>query len=233
MSIQHPSANRKQTIDVSFSSSKGKFPFSLLPWELEGKLRTAIKCQAEQENYSAAIALINKLLKINPNNAIDYNNRGLMYFYQKQFLRAIKDYNRALKLNGKLAQVYNNRGNCYAALGRWAEALQDYEMALDLNPANLKAWINQGITLRELGLYDLALENFDLALVLGNKFTARIYAERGYTYHLRGDWNCAIADYRRALSLLSLSDKFKSYRQKVEGWLQSLLNPSQLGQSLS
>jgi tetratricopeptide (TPR) repeat protein len=30
-----------------------------------------------------------------------------------------------------------------------------------------------------------------------------IYAERGRTYELRGDWNCAIADYQKALALLS------------------------------
>lgn len=214
-------------LEVSSLSSSAQLTPNRSVSNLEQQLRATVKRTAEQGNYSVAIALINQLLKINPNNAIDYNNRGLMFFWQGQFLKAIQDYTRALELNNKLAQVYNNRGNCYAALGKWAEALQDYETSLDLNPANLKAWINQGITLRELGMYDLALENFDLALVLGNKFAGRIYAERGYTYHLRGDWNCAIADYRRALSLLSLTNKLNLYRQKVEVWLENLLNPTQ------
>lgn len=193
--------------------------------ELAQRLRTLVQKKAEQGDYLAAIAILNQLISSYPNNAADYNNRGLMYFYNNQFSEAIADYNRAIKLNSRLDSAYNNRANAYAAQSNFASALSDYEIALDLNPGNLRAWINQGIAFRELGLYDLAIENFDLTLLLGQKFKGRIYAERGYTYHLRGDWNCAIADYHRALDQFSAKTTPHPYQQKVAGWLEKLLNP--------
>lgn len=194
--------------------------------ESEEKLRIFVKQKAQQRDYSGAIALLNQLIKKHPDSAIDYNNRGLMYFGKGLIFQALNDYNEAIKLNEKLAPAYNNRANCYAVQGNWAAALTDYEAAIDLNPVNIKAWINQAITLREMGLYDLALENFDLTLVLGRKLQGRIYGERGYTYYLRGDWNCAIADYHRALSMIPLTTKYLAYRQKVESWLNQLMDYS-------
>lgn len=183
-------------------------------------LRACIKAKAEQEDHRAAIALLNQLIIRHPNSAIDYNNRGLMYCKQGDCFRAIEDFEQAIVLNPHLDQAYNNRGNCQAKFGNLVKALEDYETAIDLNPYNQKAWINKGITLRELGWYDLALETFDFALIVQQTFQGRIYGERGYTYHWRGDWNCAIADYRRALLDLSQGDQ---YKLKVQQWLSQLL----------
>ncbi|NEO93941.1 MAG: hypothetical protein F6K56_28600, partial [Moorea sp. SIO3G5] len=82
----------------------------------------------------------------------------------------------------------------------------------------------QAITFRELGLYDLALENLDMALMLGC-LEDHVYAQRGRTYHLRGDWNCAISDYQKALKWLPKSGSSDSLREKVENWINDLLKP--------
>lgn len=185
------------------------------------QLRSTVKEKVARQEYETAIALLNRLIVCYPDSAVDYNNRGLMYFYLGQFLRALQDYDRAIALNDRLDNAYNNRANCHAVQGNFVAALTDYEIALDLNPTNLRALINQGITFRELGIYDLAIGNFEIALILGQKFQGRIYAERGYTYYLRGDWNCAMGDYCRALEHLPSSDR---HRQKVEKWLNELLS---------
>lgn len=184
------------------------------------QLLICVKEKAERGNYLAAIAYLNQLIGRHQDSAVHYNNRGLMYFCAGQNFKALQDYNRAIAIDPKLDRVYNNRANCYAAQGNLGAALADYETALDLNPANLRTWINQGLIFRKLGLYDLAIENFDLALVLGVGLKGRIYAERGYTYYLRGDWNCAIADYYRALDRLTMAD---TYREKVSTWIAQLL----------
>ena len=184
-------------------------------------LRDYIREKAEQEDYRGAITLLNQLINRHPNSAIDYNNRGLMYCKQGDCLRAIEDFEQAIALNPYLDKAYNNRGNCYADLGNLVKALEDYEISLELNPYNQRAWINKGITLRELEWHDLALETFNFCLVIGKFFQGRIYGERGYTYYLRGDWNCATADYRRALSKLLTGDPYVS---KVKRRLSELLN---------
>jgi tetratricopeptide (TPR) repeat protein len=160
---------------------------------------------------------------------MDYNNRGLMYFHMGRIEEAIANYNRALELNPNLAAAYNNRANCYVNQGDPIEALIDYDRALDVNPFHLRALINQGITFRHLGMYREALDNFDIALVQG-KLEGYIYAQRGRTHHLAGDWNWAIADYQRSLDLLNQAQnsppiEYSRIGKVVNTWLTELLTP--------
>jgi tetratricopeptide (TPR) repeat protein len=192
-------------------------------------LRSCALKLAHQGDYTKAIALLSQLIDSHPLNAVDYNNRGLIYFQSGESQKALCDYNTAMQLNPKLASAYNNRANYYAACGELGAALADYDQALDLNPRHVRAWINRGITLRDLGQYKEAIDNFEITLLFG-QLQGHIWAERGRTYHLWGDWNCAIADYYRALThIMSLDtdEDVSSYRLRlqVENWLDELLSP--------
>ncbi len=203
----------------------------LSPAERDTILRQRALSEAQQGNHAEAIAIFDELINRSPKNANHYSNRGLVYFQSGQAAAAVEDYNRAIALNPRLDSAYNNRANYYASQGLFLEAILDYDIALDLNPANVRAWINQGITFRELEMYDRALESFDLALCLG-KLEGHIYAERGRTYHLRGDWNCAAGEYGRALEKLAQSGPHEGttlrlYLQ-VEAWMDELLSPLEL-----
>lgn len=186
-------------------------------------LRRSAREKAQQGDYATAVVILTRLIDRHPADAVNYNNRGLIYFQSGQMEKAIADYNTALQLNPHLDSAYNNRANYYASLGQLVEAIADYEQAIDLNFGNIRARINQGITFRQMGLYELAIENFDFALVLGKHLIGHIYAERGRTYHLQGEWNSAIADYRRALKELPSSDLDLRLRSRVETWLNELL----------
>ena len=177
------------------ASSHNYFGSVSLKENSEQHLRKCVREKASQGDYTVAIALLDRLISLCPENAADYNNRGLMHFRHNQIIETLCDLSQALEIDPRLDSAYNNRANCYAAQGELADAIADYDLALDLNPANLRAWINQGITFRELGLYDLALENLEIALIIGDTLEERIYTERGRVYHLRGDWNCAAGDY--------------------------------------
>ncbi|MDZ8224082.1 tetratricopeptide repeat protein [Nostoc sp. ChiVER01] len=181
---------------------------------------------AQKRQYSEAIALFNKLIDRDYNNAIDFNNRGLIYFKSGEKQKALCDYNTALKLNSKLVGAYNNRANYYVVCGDLAAAIADYDRAIDLNPTYVRARINRGITLRDLGQYKEAIENFEIALLFG-QLEAYIWAECGRTYHLWGNCNCALTAYNRAFTLLSRIDPKKevfSYRLylQLESWLNEL-----------
>ncbi len=192
-------------------------------------LRSFALKSAQKGDYTEAIALLSQLISRHPHNAVDYNNRGLIYFQSGEKQKAFCDYNTALKLNPYLASAYNNRANYYAACGELAVALADYDQAIDLNPRHVRAWINRGITWRELGQYEEAIENFEVAQLFG-QLEGHIWAERGRTYHLWGDWNCAIADYRRALTQLPSLETTSDVtgfrlRLQIENWLNDLLSP--------
>jgi tetratricopeptide (TPR) repeat protein len=226
---QLPSAQKAlflSAVDNSQSASLAHCSLSIEECLIsEQQLRSCVKEKASQGDYAVAITLLDKLIALRPDNAADYNNRGLMYYRNNQIIEALCDLSQALAINPHLDSAYNNRANCHAAQGELAEAIADYDLALDLNPANIRAWINQGIAFRELGMYDLAIENFDITLIIEDSLQERIYAERGRTYHLRGDWNCAVADYQKALKFLATKPKLLNYRHKVITWLDNLLEP--------
>lgn len=192
-------------------------------------LRRSALAEAKAGNYGYSIVLFDQLLQHNPLSATDYNNRGLVYFRNQQHSEALDDFNMAIDLNPDLDSVYNNRANYYAHHGHWLEAILDYDRAIELNPFNVRAWINQGITFRDMEMYDRAIECLDSALNF-SRLEEHIYVERGRTYHLRGDWNCAIADYQQAkicfyASSTPLSGRSLRLLAQVEGWMDELLLP--------
>lgn len=187
-------------------------------------LRNFALNSAQNGDFSEAIALLSQLIRHYPQNAVDYNNRGLIYFQSGESDKAFCDYNVALRINPNLVSAYNNRANYFAAQGELIEAIADYDRALDLNPSYVRAWINRGITLRDLELYEEAIDNFEVALLFA-QLEANILAERGRTYHLWGDWNCAIADYHRALKLIPphKSVTHERLHTQISSWLNDLL----------
>lgn len=206
-------------------------PLQVESSEHDIQLRHRALAEAQDGNYEEAIALFSQLIKRNPGSAHDYNNRGLAYFQSGHLEQAIADYDRALELNPCLDSVYNNRANYYASQGRFLDAILDYDLAIELNPGNVRAWINQGITFRDVQMYEQAIECFELALCF-NQLEGHVYAERGRTYHLWGDWNYALADYDRALNHLTMNEvtNLSSTRLcgQIKRWQNELLKNSGL-----
>ncbi|AFZ36966.1 Tetratricopeptide TPR_1 repeat-containing protein [Stanieria cyanosphaera PCC 7437] len=122
------SGSVEQVFNSSTSFSAPNSPKS------EYQLRASVEEKVAQGHYAVAIAIINQLIALRPNSAIDYNNRGLMHFRNNQIAEAIADLSQALKLDPKLDRAYNNRANCYAAQGNLAEAIADYRKKLGLRP---------------------------------------------------------------------------------------------------
>jgi tetratricopeptide (TPR) repeat protein len=194
----------------------------------DDSLSYSAKRAIKLKQYAWAIKLLDQLILRHPDKAIYFNNRGLVKLWMGQPRAALIDCTRAIRLDPDLDEAYNNRGNCYAALGLMAQAVADYELAVDLNPLNVKARINLGGILRDCEEFDEALLCFDEALIF-YRLTERIYAERGRTYHLRGDWNCAIADYNRALGLIrdsELTSEHQRLATRIQQWLAELLPTS-------
>jgi tetratricopeptide (TPR) repeat protein len=238
-----PSRAGRSLSDGCYRSSNLPLPYlggiqSSLGFEEDrqnAQLRRQALSEAREGKHHDAIALFSELINRDPFNASHYNNRGLVYFQMSELDKAISDYNHAIKLNPSLDSVYNNRANYYACRGQLLSAILDYDIAIDLNPGNVRAWINQGITFRELQMFERAVECFDMALNF-RQLEGNIYAERGRTYHLWGDWNVAIADYNQAIDCLPISaDALQSVagrlRLQVELWLDDLLGPLSLDAS--
>ncbi|MGI8503996.1 MAG: tetratricopeptide repeat protein [Hassallia sp.] len=80
---------------------------------------------SELEDYEQAI-------KINPDDADAYYNRGNARFDLGDRAGAIEDYTQAIKINYNYADAYYNRGNARFDLGDRAGAIEDFQKATDL-----------------------------------------------------------------------------------------------------
>src|SRR6266851_3069487 len=75
----------------------------------------SIRCfewNGKQES-DKAIADCNQAIRLNPNYAMAFYNRGTAYKAKGQYDRAIEDYDQAIRLNPNDADAINNRGNTY------------------------------------------------------------------------------------------------------------------------
>ena len=67
----------------------------------------------EQDQLEEAIAEYHESIRLNPELALAYSNRGLAYDDLGQHQRAIQDYDEGIRRDPELALAYNNRGNAY------------------------------------------------------------------------------------------------------------------------
>jgi tetratricopeptide (TPR) repeat protein len=71
-------------------------------------------------------------IRINPEFAEAYNNRGISYLNLSQYDLAVADFNEAIELNPTIAAPYFNRGLTYRAQARKAEAIADFGKFISL-----------------------------------------------------------------------------------------------------
>ena len=78
-----------------------------------------------KENYDEAI-------RLNPQNAKAYNNRGVFCHELGDYDWAIYDYEDAIRLDPEYAEAYSNRGLTSQSLGNVEEAERDFQKAKEL-----------------------------------------------------------------------------------------------------
>ncbi|MGA2782101.1 MAG: tetratricopeptide repeat protein [Smithella sp.] len=110
----------------------------------------------------------NKAIRIRPDYADDYNNRGVAYDKLGQHQRAIENYNEAIRLKPDYAEAYYNKGTIYGKYGQYQRAIDDFNKAISLNHNYIKAYYNRGTTYFIQGNNKLGCCDAQKACKLGN-----------------------------------------------------------------
>mgnify|MGYP001317844627 FL=1 len=108
----------------------------------------------------SALADLKNALKLNPNNAIVYNNIGYIFYENGDFNNADKYYNIALSKDSLLLITYINRGLLRQVQNLNKDAIADYEIALRLKPGNTDVLNNLGLLYKAVGNNNKALLAF-------------------------------------------------------------------------
>ena len=75
-------------------------------------------------------------IRLDPKDAVTFNNRGLAWYSKKDYDKAIKDYDEAIRLDPKYALTFINRGRAWGAKKDYDKAIKDYDEAIRLDPKN-------------------------------------------------------------------------------------------------
>lgn len=176
------------------------------------------------ENLDSAIVVeeeamnLSRKIHFQKGIAFSLRQKGLIYYYQGDFITAIDYSQQALKEGQTLqnglfeASVYNNIANIYADLGQSKKALEYYKKLLaaakEMNHKTfeMNALVNIGTVYVELKRYDEALEALHTSLVIAkiqndNNIAAPIYNNMGTAYKKKGDVDRAMHSFRTALQI--------------------------------
>ena len=151
--------------------------------------------------YEKAIGYCDKVIKLDPDDARAYNNRGCAKYQLGQYQEALVDYNKVIELNHpNKAITYCNCGDAKNCLKQYEEAIVDYNKAIELNPNDATAYNNRGYAKYHLEQYQKAISDFNKAIELNSNFEEAYNNRGGAKYHLE-QYQKAINDLNEAIKL--------------------------------
>jgi tetratricopeptide (TPR) repeat protein len=149
-------------------------------------------------NPHAAIDDFNAALRLSPEEAMIYNNRGNVLLELRHYAEAAKDFGQAIALSPAYGQAYNNRGNARFLLGDSAGAIADYTRAVTLMPANAVPFNGRGKAQLALKRPAAAIRDFSRAIVLSNRYSQAL-ANRAEAFVALRRYTDAVNDYTAAI----------------------------------
>jgi tetratricopeptide (TPR) repeat protein len=129
-------------------------------------------------NYDRAIATLSEAIRLNPNDALAFSNRGLAYDRKGGYDRAIADFNEAIRLDPKYAIAFRGRGVAYGNKGDYDRAIADFTEAIRLDPKLATAFSNRGLAYERKGSFGRAIADYNEAIRL-NPTDATSFCRRG------------------------------------------------------
>ena len=97
---------------------------------------TAAPPTGAKASTSRAIEDFDQAIRLNPNHAEAFNNRGAAYNATGQDDRAIEDYSQAIRLNPNHAMAFFNRGISWERKNDLQRALTDFKKFSELAPSD-------------------------------------------------------------------------------------------------
>ncbi len=146
------------------------------------------------------IRLYGEAIRLQPDFAEAFNNRGELRRRQGDIDAALKDLADAIRLKPDLAEAFYNRGIARRALGDLEGALRDYTEAIRMHPDFADAFVNRGIARYDQGDMAGALQDYNEAIRLKPDY-AYPFTGRGNVRYSKGDPDGALQDYNEAIRL--------------------------------
>jgi len=111
-----------------------------------------------------AIEDFSRAIRLDPNNARFYRERGWVHSNLWDFDRAIADLSQAIRLTPNSAGAYATRGAIHLNRGNFDLAIADFNQAIRLDPNNANAFASRGIVHFNRGNINQSVADLEAAL---------------------------------------------------------------------
>ncbi|MGK7923341.1 MAG: tetratricopeptide repeat protein [Trichodesmium sp.] len=147
-----------------------------------------------------AVHSYNQALKIHPEMADVWNNRGVVLTRLKMLNEAISSYERALQIKADYADAWNNRGVSLIELQHYQEAINSFEQAIKVKSDYADAWNNRGVCLAKIQKYQEAVKSYNQAIAIKNDYSDA-WNNRGVSLMRLAIYGEAIACFDNAVKI--------------------------------
>ena len=163
---------------------------------------TAAIAEAEKQNkFQLAVGYYGELMKLNPDEAQNYVNRGVIYLNElSNFKAAAADFSKAIEIKITNPIVFYNRGTAYIKLSDWKKAVKDFDAFIAIQPDYANGYLNRGMALLNLKKTGEAIEDFNRGIRIDPRLP-NLYCARAVAYQVKGNTTMAQADELKAAQL--------------------------------
>lgn len=150
-------------------------------------------------DYKSDRADQNRIVVVDPLNAVAFYDRGIVWLAKGEVDRAIDDLSKAIGSNPRYIDAYLARGKAWHSKKDLTRAIADCDRAIDLDPRSAFAYNNRGIARKDSQDLPGAISDFDRAIILNPDLT-QAYVNRGAARCAAGDLTGARSDLDKAIA---------------------------------
>jgi len=157
-------------------------------------------------NYDLSLTRMTKTIKLDPESAAAFHNRGNIYSRANKYEKAKADYREAIKLNPKMSAISHYAlGKIYYNEKNYDNSLDEFSIAIKLDPNDALPYNGRGVVYAKLNKYEKAKDDYTKAIELNSK-EADYYYNRGNALVKLKKYNEAIDDYEKCIEFISPDD---------------------------
>jgi tetratricopeptide (TPR) repeat protein len=116
--------------------------------------------------YPEAIEVYERLVKLEPQNAVYQNKLGIAYHQMQNLNEAKRSYRNAIRLNPRYSEATNNLAAVEYSQKNFRSAILTYLKALELSPGSAVVYSNLGTAYFAYKEYQYAMDSYRYALTL-------------------------------------------------------------------
>ena len=94
---------------------------------------------AESGQYDEALALVNKGIRLDANNANSWYNKGIILFKMCRYHDALNSFAQAADIDPEFTEAWYNKGMALMCSGKYLEAIRAFNKVLKIHPFDERA----------------------------------------------------------------------------------------------